>query len=621
MPRFSLVESLGLRGVCGVVALCWGATACTSGAGNGAGATWGYSLPETGGPIDVTGQTKDAGSKGLPDGATPVEDEVDDATSAPDDHAKPDLKAIDASKEDLDNDGFSPAQGDCDDADPAVHPGAFDVCDGKDNDCDGKADWSDKDGDGYSPNPCNGQQADCDDSNAKIHPSAKTNCQNDKDNDCDGKLDSDQDVDGDGYPSCIDCNDLVSSIHPEAAQNCENNKDNNCDGIVDSLVDGDKDGTPGCQDCNDQDPDMHPGLLETCDGKDNDCNGVVDDQDNDGDGYLGCGQDCDDTDINIHPDAPRNCKNGKDNDCDGKLDANQDGDGDGYPGCQDCDDNNKSVNPGAIEFPNDVLDNNCNGKTDEVTPPCDKPGLGSSVGSDYPVAMDICLGVASSALAVDAGAKAHAIKQKYGPQNLPVMGPNMVVLSSGAAAASGDAGYVVPQPGTSFSNSAPYPGGACPNSGAVYDYTEWKLALKVPTNAHAFSFEFNFMSAEYPEYVGTQFNDKFFAILDSKSFKGNISFDSKGNCISINNALFNVCSGCALGAASLSGTGYDGGIGGGTGWLTTTAPVTPGETITLRFMIFDEGDHIYDSAVLLDHFRWQATALKGGPSTVRPGGS
>jgi hypothetical protein len=54
--------------------------------------------------------------------------------------------------------------------------------------------------------------------------------------------------------------------------------------------------------------------------------------------------------------------------------------------------------------------------------------------------------------------------------------------------------------------------------------------------------------------------------------------------------------------------------GGATGWLTTTSPVTPGEDVTLHFIIFDEGDHILDSSVLIDNFRWAATGVPS-PST------
>jgi hypothetical protein len=54
---------------------------------------------------------------------------------------------------DCDGDGFTPAQGDCDDADPARHPGAAEICDCIDNDCDGTIDRPDctgfdHDGDG-----------------------------------------------------------------------------------------------------------------------------------------------------------------------------------------------------------------------------------------------------------------------------------------------------------------------------------------------------------------------------------------------------------------------------------------------------------------------------------------
>jgi hypothetical protein len=44
--------------------------------------------------------------------------------------------------------------------------------------------------------------------------------------------------------------------------------------------------------------------------------------------------------------------------------------------------------------------------------------------------------------------------------------------------------------------------------------------------------------------------------------------------------------------------------GGSTGWLTTKAPAAPGETITLKLIIWDTGDPNWDSSVILDHFTW-----------------
>ena len=77
----------------------------------------------------------------------------------------------------------------------------------------------------------------------------------------------------------------------------------------------------------------------------------------------------------------------------------------------------------------------------------------------------------------------------------------------------------------------------------------------------------------------------------------------------------------------LSGTGYaedcttkhgdDLANGGSTGWLHTSAPVTPGETIRLVFSIFDKGDRRYDSSVLIDSFRWRlAPATKPITGTI-----
>ena len=70
-------------------------------------------------------------------------DTQDDDTSATDDD--------DTSPIDLDGDGYT-ADEDCDDEDPAVHPGAHEVCDGLDNDCNDVIDDSpdDTDGDGFT---------------------------------------------------------------------------------------------------------------------------------------------------------------------------------------------------------------------------------------------------------------------------------------------------------------------------------------------------------------------------------------------------------------------------------------------------------------------------------------
>ena len=131
------------------------------------------------------------------------------------------------------------------------------------------------------------------------------------------------------------------------------------------------------------------------------------------------------------------------------------------------------------------------------------------------------------------------------------------------------------------------------------------------------------------------FNDSFVAWLTSAAFSGNsgdfnISYDTNNNPINVNNAFFQACSpanadvgclgnpstdACKLGDSELQGTGfYDPGSncsqndsgGGSTSWLTTQAPVQPGETITLQFIVWDTGDQVYDSSVLLDNWQWQA---------------
>jgi subtilisin-like proprotein convertase family protein len=95
---------------------------------------------------------------------------------------------------DLDGDGADMCV-DCDDNDPLRLPGAVELCDGVDNDCDESIDeniFRDRDGDGFDRADCGGP--DCDDGDPLIHPDAIELCGDELDNDCNGDLDFDDEA-------------------------------------------------------------------------------------------------------------------------------------------------------------------------------------------------------------------------------------------------------------------------------------------------------------------------------------------------------------------------------------------------------------------------------------------
>ena len=128
----------------------------------------------------------------------------------------------------------------------------------------------DEDGDGFTADD------DCNDHDASIHPGAEELCDF-RDNDCDGSLSDGEttDNDWDDYVECMDCDDWNWDIHPDADELCDG-LDNDCDGAIptEETSDGDGDGSPACADCDDADPEVYPGKWEDpTDGVDSDCNG------------------------------------------------------------------------------------------------------------------------------------------------------------------------------------------------------------------------------------------------------------------------------------------------------------------------------------------------------------
>jgi hypothetical protein len=220
--------------------------------------------------------------------------------------------------------------------------------------------------------------------------------------------------------------------------------------------------------------------------------------------------------------------------------------------------------------------------------------------------------------------------------NLAPHGKTMLALSTGTARAPGDSAYQAATNGYDrdythgVPNGAPKLSSLCgandPVPGAAHDGVALVLKIRVPASAKSMSFTHQFFTADTGESVCSQFNDALVVMMEPKpagSIDGNIVFDGYGDLVGINStSLLRACTPgthkglmftCPLGTTSLVGTGFDNKA--ATGWLRTTVAVTGGTEITLKVAIWDSGDGLLDSTVLLDELTFSPQAA-GAPKTI-----
>jgi len=132
-----------------------------------------------------------------------------------------------------------------------------------------------------------------------------------------------------------------------------------------------------------------------------------------------------------------------------------------------------------------------------------------------------------------------------------------------------------------------------------FDVTAPAIANGQIADAKGYTFDFAYFSAEFPEWVGDEFNDIFVVWQSSEDYTGNVTF--------INGQPLTVTALWPIDYQSfdvhLQGTGHIN-DGGATGWYKATSGVKPGEQFTLAFAIFDMGDSTYDTTAIIDNWSW-----------------
>lgn len=147
---------------------------------------------------------------------------------------------------------------------------------------------------------------------------------------------------------------------------------------------------------------------------------------------------------------------------------------------------------------------------------------------------------------------------------------------------------------------------------AANDLVWMQFAAEVPAGTHGFAVDFAYFSEEFPEWVGSEFNDMFVVWSNSETYTGNLCFINDQPCTVT--ALFPTT--YQAGDTELAQTGFT--EDGATDWFQIKGSAEPGELLELTLAVFDMGDEEFDTLVLIDNFAWDCEGCM--PSEINPCG-